>query len=693
MVLLPFPMSANLEGELSKTNPVLKLMRSRLGTTFALFVALLYPIESFSETCAQSSALTCTDSTPCKTINGVQVCLSTVSPLPQGALQYAKPCWTAQASYACTSTSIFADNCGMYTSDPKCGILSSTCIEPNPANPAQCLAYTDNYQCQIGGGVQFTNNDCSGQTYCTNGVCFTKRDKPNDSLGKAVAAMEVSRMAGFYADQGNPAAPQIFSGQMQWCSENSIGLANCCKPDDKGMSYTNALITEELIKAGWNNWIREVVGSSYTFDSLFDAGMGFIDKAITGMTEVLNGTSAATGQAVQGAANTTTGAANAAATPATTTPPGTAGATQPAGAGTGGAIGGAIGTQVGTTLASNNGANQIWTGVAGAGGYAGGTVGGTYVGAYAYSLVTTGSTATAASASTSAVVSICWVCIIVMVIIMIIMAVLACDMPEIKTQMKKGAGLCYEVGKYCNAKNEFNQCQTYRHTNCCFNSKLGRIIQVQGRPQLGIPWGDVKNPDCRGFTVDELQQLDFSQMDLSEFVSSVVAKATPDAAGIAANVNQRVNNFFASGAVGLTNGVLPSQVAFTPVPISVEQNLLPPSPALPSTCSVVFAAQPPTPDGDITGTFTLQNCLAGGTATWNYVGTCPAIPTGTMNQTTGAAFNMPITPIDVSGSSTFTYTVPAACFAAATPSYVNTWKAMISDPNAGFIGSVNAFWP
>src|SRR3546814_7103530 len=80
-----------------------------------------------------------------------------------------------------------------------------------------------------------------------------------------------------------------------------------------------------------------------------------------------------------------------------------------------------------------------------------------------------------------------------------------------------------------------------RHTRCALVtgvqtcalpiSKLGRIIQEQGRPQLksfADGWGPVKTPNCRGFTPEEFQALDFSRMDLSEYYSEVQARAQAD---------------------------------------------------------------------------------------------------------------------------------------------------------------------
>jgi conjugal transfer mating pair stabilization protein TraN len=51
---------------------------------------------------------------------------------------------------------------------------------------------------------------------------------------------------------------------------------------------------------------------------------------------------------------------------------------------------------------------------------------------------------------------------------------------------------------------------------------LSRIINEQGRWQLSKGWGSAQGPDCSGFTIAELQALDFSRMDLTEFYASVV---------------------------------------------------------------------------------------------------------------------------------------------------------------------------
>lgn len=82
-------------------------------------------------------------------------------------------------------------------------------------------------------------------------------------------------------------------------------------------------------------------------------------------------------------------------------------------------------------------------------------------------------------------------------------------------------GQCREIGEYCSSK-FLGICIQKKKTYCCFGSPLSRIIQEQGRPQLDISWGSPKTPNCRGFTPDEFQKLDFSKISFDEWVNEYV---------------------------------------------------------------------------------------------------------------------------------------------------------------------------
>jgi len=92
-----------------------------------------------------------------------------------------------------------------------------------------------------------------------------------------------------------------------------------------------------------------------------------------------------------------------------------------------------------------------------------------------------------------------------------------CSDEEKELGAAKEKGLVIKLGEYC-AEDVLGVCIRKKEGACMFNSKLSRIIQAQGRrDQLGISMGSGEHPDCRGLTPEELQQIDFSKIDFSEF--------------------------------------------------------------------------------------------------------------------------------------------------------------------------------
>ena len=83
---------------------------------------------------------------------------------------------------------------------------------------------------------------------------------------------------------------------------------------------------------------------------------------------------------------------------------------------------------------------------------------------------------------------------------------------------------------------------------CVFGSKLGRILQQQGRAQLGIGWGN-----CRGLTVAEIEGIDFASLDLSEFTEDLMdaskepSVSLPDAGDTGEAMRTRIRDFYSRG--------------------------------------------------------------------------------------------------------------------------------------------------
>lgn len=124
----------------------------------------------------------------------------------------------------------------------------------------------------------------------------------------------------------------------------------------------------------------------------------------------------------------------------------------------------------------------------------------------------------------------------------VFLGLVSCKAEEKQLASKNKSGMCHEIGEFCSKEVDLllaTVCVEKSISHCCFNSKFARILQEQGRPQLGISWGNPKNPICRGFTPQEFQKLDMSQMNLDEFVNSIVL---PDMTQISNTVQNKVQN-------------------------------------------------------------------------------------------------------------------------------------------------------
>lgn len=99
---------------------------------------------------------------------------------------------------------------------------------------------------------------------------------------------------------------------------------------------------------------------------------------------------------------------------------------------------------------------------------------------------------------------------------------LKCGQDETLTAMKRKADLCHYVGSYCDSK-VLGACVKKKEAQCCYVSKLAKIVNVGGKQQLGLSFGTPKAPTCEGFTAQEMEKLDFSKLDLSDFYQEIYA--------------------------------------------------------------------------------------------------------------------------------------------------------------------------
>jgi conjugal transfer mating pair stabilization protein TraN len=93
----------------------------------------------------------------------------------------------------------------------------------------------------------------------------------------------------------------------------------------------------------------------------------------------------------------------------------------------------------------------------------------------------------------------------------------SCSERELELGVKRELKSCSYRGQYC-ANRVFGFCVERRRGYCCFSSPLSRIMQEQIRPIVGMSWGSARRPQCGGFTIAELQRVDFNQIDLTEWM-------------------------------------------------------------------------------------------------------------------------------------------------------------------------------
>ena len=97
-----------------------------------------------------------------------------------------------------------------------------------------------------------------------------------------------------------------------------------------------------------------------------------------------------------------------------------------------------------------------------------------------------------------------------------------CTKDEQTLSQNRRNNLCVYVGK--KEKTTIGVTTVVKHHWCCFDSVLSKVIQVEGRKQLGLTFGTADAPSCRGLTLDELERINFHKIDLTESIEDFKAK-------------------------------------------------------------------------------------------------------------------------------------------------------------------------
>ncbi|MEF8731529.1 MAG: conjugal transfer protein TraN [Candidatus Accumulibacter meliphilus] len=402
-------------------------------------------------------------------MNGLQVCLDSVSPLPEGAQSAGDSCWAWSEDYTCAATAL-SDDCQELI-DRGCTQVGSDCVDRLPSGACDLNERT--YSCQTSPAVQTQRTVCDQAAFCQGGNCFDTSHPADQDFGKVMATLEAAREAGVYGgDQ------RLFTGVTEQCRKKLFGLVNCCKKGGGGAAKSNNALMSAAIQGAYAGGQLAVnAGSKYVFDFMYPQYAGYLEAGAKAMisSEVLF-------------------------TPTNFQPSFSFyGLTLSTGTMTSGLLGGPI-----FSIGSLGSFNFYFD---------------------PYSLA-------------------------VAVALELLSDLLSCDQTEQLLAMHRDANLCVAVGSFCSARVPIiRTCIEQTQSYCCFNSRLARLINEQGRGQIGKTWGSGRHPDCSGFTPAEFERLDFSQIDLGEFIAEVTASVrVPTASSIGQNVRgtveQRVNSYY-----------------------------------------------------------------------------------------------------------------------------------------------------
>jgi conjugal transfer mating pair stabilization protein TraN len=351
-----------------------------------------------------------------------------------------RDCWEWKDEYTCASTTM-TSNCGQFTSNPKCSVASSQCIDTSDTT-GQCTLREYIYKCQSQDAQSSTVSNCGAQQFCIDGACFGANSAPDSDFARVAAAVEASRVAGAYA---------MFSGEPRTCRKTLGSLGDCCKTTVVAASNQSLAQQAGVAAVRFGAEAIKVYGSYYLYDALMAATGGAL--GFTPLASMLSGAAA----------------------------------------------GGNL-TLYGFEFSISA------------------TQGVTFVGFDPYSLA-------------------------LVIGMYILNDLLSCTDDEARLSMARGQRLCYKVGGgYCSYK-VLGMCSQKTDAYCCFPSRLARIINEQGRTQVGKDWGSNRFPDCSGFTDVQLKQLKFDQMNLSEFIAEITSSALSKSSGFAV---QRANAAAAS---------------------------------------------------------------------------------------------------------------------------------------------------
>ena len=393
-------------------------------------------------------------------------------------------CWVgADGVRHCPAVSEVQATCASLENNPKCGFISSECTEGAKANNGTCFVKTETWDCGYDQAVpqttETTTTQCAGPIRCMGGDCVNQTREASGDFYRAAAALDAAAYVGMDGNCGDLATGgtcKVFGGNDMECKKAVGGIVNCCEKPD-GVSLTDYIT---MLMA-----VRKLDGAIMASSMNGTALQGSWEM----LRQPITNTWSAVKQPFSSAVNSMMGKSSPSASPADLGQV-FSGFKQDMMNQTAEWVGQTFGDQAKSALFSPSATNPA-----------------------NYMLNNTLSTVV------SGVMTAYMIYQVTMILIQLIWQ---CEEDEFELGAKRALKSCHFVGSYCATKTPFG-CIEKRDAYCCFSAPLSRILQEQIRPQLGLSWGEAENPECGGIPVEQLANVDWSKVNLDEWIGILAA--------------------------------------------------------------------------------------------------------------------------------------------------------------------------
>lgn len=441
------------------------------------------------------------DGTGCAMVDGTKICESMLAPSPlQGIPRLCRKvqvdahydfykgqmeCWTDTqgVNYCPQNDGGTTNSCSAMEADPKCGFVSSSCVGGALGASGTCYVKNETWDCGYDQAVpqssENTSTQCAGPIRCMGGDCVNQTREASGDFYRAAATLDAAAYVGMDGSCGDVAMGgtcKIFGGDDMECKKAVGGIVNCCEKPD-GVSLTDYIT---MLMA-----VRKLDGAVMAQSMNGTALQGSWEM----LRQPITSTWSAVKQPFSSAVNSMMGKSSAS-TSASSLGSEFAGFQQKMVNKTAEWVGQTFGEQAKSALFSP--AEGSLTN---------------------YTLNSTLSTV---------IGGVMTAYMIYQVTMILIQIIWQCEKDEFELGAKRELKSCHFVGSYCATKTPFG-CIEKRDAYCCFNAPLSRILQEQIRPQLGLSWGEAENPECGAIPVDQLANVDWSRVNLDEWIGILAA--------------------------------------------------------------------------------------------------------------------------------------------------------------------------